>query len=163
MAVIVWLIAQTVGEANFNDFYGSALIYLAYAFTPWTAINLVDYFFVRHGVYAISEIFKPTGVYGRWGWRGNTAYLVTILVMIPFMVNAPRFVGFMAARMGGVDYSILIGLVVAAALYWALTRGLDLGEERQLAANDPTYRPSDLRSHALPAQPDTAAPLPGRS
>ena len=153
MAVIVWVIAQGVGEANFNDFYGSALVYLAYAFTPWTAINLVDYFFVRHGVYAISEIFKPSGIYGRWGWRGNTAYVVTVLVMVPFMVNQPHFVGFLAARMGDVDYSIPIGLVLAASLYWALTRNLDLTAERTLAAHDPTYRPSDLRSDEPAAQP----------
>lgn len=145
MAVIVWLIAQGVGEKRFNDFYGSALIYLAYAFTPWTAINLVDYFFVRHGVYALSEIFKPSGIYGRWGWRGNTAYLVTIAIMVPFMVNSPHFVGFLAHRMGDVDYSIFIGLAVAAVLYWALTRSLDLEAERALAASDPIYQPADLR------------------
>jgi purine-cytosine permease-like protein len=148
MAVIVWLIAQFVGESRFNDFYGSALIYLAYAFTPWTAINLVDFFFVRRGVYAISEIFKPAGVYGRWGWRGNTAYLLTVLLMVPFMVNLPHFSGFLAHRMGDVDYSIFIGLVVAAVLYWGLTRNLDLTEERQLAASDPTYRPAELGSGA---------------
>lgn len=153
MAVIVWLIAQGVGEARFNDFYGSALIYLAYAFTPWTAINLVDFFFVRHGVYAISEIFKPEGIYGRWGWRGNTAYLLTVAIMIPFMVNSPHFTGFMARRMGDTDYSIFIGLVVAAGLYWVLTRSLDLTAERALAASDPTYLPADLRADAPPATP----------
>jgi purine-cytosine permease-like protein len=162
MAVIVWLIAQGVGEARFNDFYGSALIYLAYAFTPWTAINLIDFFFVRHGVYAISEIFKPAGVYGRWGWRGNAAYLLTILVMIPFMVNSPHFVGPLAHRLGDVDYSIFIGLVVAAVLYWAFTRGLDLSLERELAASDPTYRPTDLRTADQPLDAAGAAAVGGR-
>ena len=168
MAVIVWLIAQGVGESQFNDFYGSALVYLAYAFTPWTAINLVDYFFVRHGVYAVSEIFKPSGIYGRWGWRGNTAYVVTVVAMIPFMVNQPHFVGFLAERMGTVDYSIPIGLVLAAGLYWALTRSLDLTAEEHVAANDPAYRTSDLRaatacSDGLAAQPTPAQAAPGPS
>lgn len=153
MAAIVYGVAQVVGEARFNDFYGSALIYLAYAFTPWTAINLIDYFFVRHGVYAISEIFKPRGVYGRIGWRGNTAYLVTILVMVPFMVNSPHFTGFAAHALGDVDYAIFIGLVLGAALYWVLTRSLDLTKERELAANDPRYRPADLRSDKHAADP----------
>jgi purine-cytosine permease-like protein len=154
MGVLVYGIAQFVGEARFNDFYGSALIYLAYAFTPWTAINLIDYFFVRRGVYAISEIFNPRGLYGRWGWRGNVAYLATILIMIPFMVNAPHFVGFLAAKMNDVDYSIFVGLIVAAVLYWALTRSLDVSAERRLAAQDPTYRPTDLRTGALPEDPE---------
>ena len=49
MFVMVWGIAQFVGIDRFNTFYGNVLIFLAYLFTPWTAINLVDYFFVRHG------------------------------------------------------------------------------------------------------------------
>jgi hypothetical protein len=70
------------------------------------------------------------------------------------MVNAPHFVGFLAAKMNDVDYSIFVGLIVAAVLYWALTRSLDVSAERRLAAQDPTYRPTDLRTGALPEDPE---------
>ena len=43
---------------------------LLYLFTPWTAINLVDFYVVRKGHYSIREIFNPNGMYGRWNWRG---------------------------------------------------------------------------------------------
>ena len=43
---------------------------MLYLFIPWTAVNLVDYYVVRRGHYAIAEIFNPHGIYGRWGWRG---------------------------------------------------------------------------------------------
>jgi purine-cytosine permease-like protein len=132
MAVVVWGIAQFVGEDRFNSFYGNALIFLAYVFTPWTAVNLVDFFFVRRGVYVIGEIFKPNGIYGRWGWRGNTAYLLGLAVMVPFMVTTP-FTGPLAERLGGVDYSMFVGLPVAAVLYLLLCRGLDLESERRMA------------------------------
>ena len=89
MGISVWGIAQFVGEARFNTFYGNALVFLAYLFTPWTAVNLIDYFFVRKGVYVIGEIFKKDGIYGRWGWRGNLAYAIGLLVMIPFFVTTP--------------------------------------------------------------------------
>ena len=59
-------------QANFENF----LLLVLYFFIPWTAVNLVDYFIVRHGHYAIAEIFKPHGIYGRWGWRGIISYLV---------------------------------------------------------------------------------------
>jgi purine-cytosine permease-like protein len=59
MFVMVWGIAQFVGIDRFNTFYGNVLIFLAYLFTPWTAINLIDYFFVRRGLYSIREIFRP--------------------------------------------------------------------------------------------------------
>jgi purine-cytosine permease-like protein len=131
MFVLVWSISHFVGVDRFNTFYGNVLIFLAYMFTPWTAINLVDYFLIRRGNYVISEIFNPRGIYGRWGWRGNLAYMIGILVMVPFMVTVP-FTGFLAAKFGGVDYSIFIGLPVAGLLYWALSRSLDLPAERRM-------------------------------
>lgn len=71
-----------VGIERFNSFYGNVLIFLAYAFTTWTSINLVDYFFVRRGRYSIKEMFNPHGMYGRWGWRGQAAYLGALVVLV---------------------------------------------------------------------------------
>jgi len=131
MFFMVWGIAQFVGIDRFNTFYGNVLIFLAYLFTPWTAINLVDYFVVRRGNYVIGEIFNRDGIYGRWGWRGNLAYGVGLLAMVPFMVTTP-FVGFIAAKLDSVDYSLFVGLPVAAVLYLVLCRSLDLAKERDM-------------------------------
>jgi purine-cytosine permease-like protein len=135
MGVIVWLIAQFVGEENFNKFYGNVLIYLAYIFTPWTAINLVDFFFVRRGVYVISEIFNPDGIYGRWGRRGIIAYLVGLAAMVPFFVTS-QFTGPLAKSLNSVDYSIFVGLPVAGLLYLWLCRDLDLATEVRMAREE---------------------------
>ncbi|MBC7844499.1 MAG: cytosine permease [Gemmatimonadaceae bacterium] len=132
MAGAVWSGARFVGVERFTEFYANVLIYITYLFTPWTAINLVDYFFVRRGVYVLGEMFKPDGIYGRWGWRGNAAYLVTLAAMVPFMVTTP-YTGVAAARLGGVDLSIFVGLPLAGGVYWGLCRGLDVGRERRLA------------------------------
>jgi NCS1 family nucleobase:cation symporter-1 len=90
---------------------------------------------VRRGRYLIAEIFNPRSVYGRWGYRGTIAYLVTIVVMIPFMVTTP-FTGFVAQAAGGVDYSMFIGLPLAGILYWVLCRNLDLDAEKRLVAEE---------------------------
>ncbi|MFM1825656.1 MAG: hypothetical protein RLZZ37_291 [Actinomycetota bacterium] len=132
MGVTVWATAAIVGEARFNTFYGNALVFLAYLFTPWTAINLIDYFFVRKGSYVIKEIFKKDGIYGSWGWRGNLAYLIGILVMIPFFVTGP-YVGPIAQSLGSVDYSIFVGLPVSAIVYLLLAKGIDLKKEESMA------------------------------
>jgi len=132
MGVAVWFTAAAVGADSFNTFYSNALVFLAYMFTPWTAINLVDYFYVRKGVYVIGDMFKADGIYGRWGWRGNVSYIVGIAAMVPFFVTVP-FVGPVAASLGNVDYSLFIGLPVAALLYWVLSRDLDLKAERAKA------------------------------
>ncbi|MFE9258170.1 purine-cytosine permease family protein [Streptomyces sp. NPDC006879] len=141
MFVLVWGIAQFVGVDRFNSFYGNVLIFLTYLFTPWTAINLVDYFFVRRGTYAITELFNPRGMYGRWGWRGNLSYLFCAAVMVPFMVTVP-FTGFAARALGGTDYSVFVGLPVAGLTYLLLCRSIDLTEERRVAAEESLIGPA---------------------
>ncbi len=128
MFVLVWAIARLVGVERFTAFYGNVLIFIGYLFTPWTAINLVDYFYVRKGLYSIREIFKPDGMYGRWGWRGQAAYGVALSAMAPFMVTAP-FTGPVARALGGVDLTIFVGLLVAGTVYLRFCRDLDLDAE----------------------------------
>lgn len=135
MFIVVWGAARFIGIDRFNAFYGNVLIFLAYLFTPWTAINLVDYFFVRRGIYSIREIFNARGIYGRWGWRGQTSYLVALVCMVPFMVTTP-FTGPLAHALGAVDYSLFVGLPVAGILYFVLCRNLDLATERRLAKEE---------------------------
>ena len=49
---------------SMNCYYSNLIVMLLYFFAPWTAVNLVDYFIVRKGHYAIKEIFNPDGLYG---------------------------------------------------------------------------------------------------
>src|ERR1700750_369441 len=63
-AVLSLVPALVIGAdflGNFEDF----LLLVLYLFVPWTAVNLVDYYVVRRGHYAIAEIFNPRGLYGR--------------------------------------------------------------------------------------------------
>ena len=101
---------------------------LVYLFTPWTAINLVDFFFVRKGRYSIHAMFMADGLYGRWNWRGLTSYAIGFMAMIPFF-KTELFVGPVAKALGGADVSMLIGLPVAAAVYLLLCRSMDLSAE----------------------------------
>jgi nucleobase:cation symporter-1, NCS1 family len=113
---------------NFENF----LLLVLYLFIPWTAVNLVDYFIVRRGHYAIAEIFNPHGMYGRWGWRGIVSYLVGFVVMVPFF-STGQFTGFIADAMGGADLSLFIGLPVAGVLYYLLGRSIDVAAETRVA------------------------------
>ncbi|MCU1684659.1 MAG: allantoin permease [Amycolatopsis sp.] len=127
------LVFANVASANFLGNFNNFLLLVLYFFIPWTAINLTDYFIVRKGHYAIAEIFKPAGIYGRWGRQGIIAYFVGFAVMVPFFSAGTLFVGFAAHAMGGADISMFIGLPVAAVLYWWLCRGIDVDAERALA------------------------------
>jgi NCS1 family nucleobase:cation symporter-1 len=61
------------------------LLIMLYLLAPWTSVNLVDFYFVRHGRFAITDLSSPSGVYGRWGVRGLTAYFLGLVVEAPFV------------------------------------------------------------------------------
>jgi NCS1 nucleoside transporter family len=115
--------------ANFNNF----LLLILYLFIPWTAVNLVDYYIVRRGHYAIAEIFKPDGMYGRWGWRGIFAYLIGFACMVPFFDVGTLYEGPAAKAIGNADISFFVGLPIAAGLYYLFSRSIDVAAETRVA------------------------------
>lgn len=142
---VVWTVVG-VGLSGAVDTLNTALLVMLYLLAPWTAVNLVDYFFVRRGHYAIADLFTPDGIYGRWNARGLIAYGVGLAVEVPFIALPDgSFTGPVAAALGGVDVAVVLGLAVPGVLYLLLTRSLDVaGESRaitrsehQLATTDP--------------------------
>ncbi|MEP6886205.1 MAG: cytosine permease, partial [Gammaproteobacteria bacterium] len=114
---------------NFVEKFGEFLAVLLYLFTPWTAINLVDFYLIRKGHYSVREIFNPRGMYGRWNWRGLWAYGIGFVAMIPFF-STEHFKGPVAKLLGGADIAMLIGLPVSALVYIACCRSLDVLSDR---------------------------------
>jgi NCS1 nucleoside transporter family len=136
-------------SSNFVNRFEDLLALLLYLFTPWTAINLVDFYLVRKGHYSIREIFNPVGMYGRWNWRGLTAYVIGFVVMIPFF-SSGLYTGPVARALGGADIAMLVGLPVAAGVYLIACRSIDLAHERrQAAAADFGLDPDDVRAQAV--------------
>jgi nucleobase:cation symporter-1, NCS1 family len=136
VALAIATIATTaIALAAAGDFLSGLtdlLAVLLYLFTPWTAINLVDFYVVRKGHYSVREIFNPSGMYGRWNWRGLGAYFVGFAAMIPFF-STERFHGPVARMLGGADIAMLVGLPVSALVYLWACRGLDLEAEKARA------------------------------
>jgi NCS1 nucleoside transporter family len=130
-------------SGDFVNRFEDLLALLLYLFTPWTAINLVDFYVVRRGHYSIREIFNPAGMYGRWNWRGLSAYFVGFIAMIPFFSTTP-YTGPVARALGGADIAMLVGLPVAAGVYLLTCRSIDLEHERRRArAADVGLDPQD--------------------
>ena len=127
---------------NFNNF----LLIVLYFMIPWTAINLMDYFFVRKHNYAIRELFIPHGLYGAWSWRGLTAYVVGFVVMIPFF-STTILEGPVAKSLDGGDISPFIGFPVAALLYLWLCRDLDVEAENKIADEQRALLEAEARAH----------------
>jgi purine-cytosine permease-like protein len=127
---VIWLgVSLSLTSNAINALYDSLSIML-YLLVPWTAVNLMDYFFVRKGHYAITDFFTPNGIYGAWDWRGIAAYLIGFAASVPFFNLAGVYEGPIAHALGDVDISWAPGLAVAAAAYYLFTRNLNLAAER---------------------------------
>jgi NCS1 nucleoside transporter family len=132
VAAVAATALATASTENFVARFGSFLSVLLYLFTPWTAINLVDFYWVRKGHYSVREIFNPHGMYGRWNWRGLLAYGVGFVAMIPFF-STDIYMGPVARQLGGADLAMLVGLPVSAFIYLAACRSLDVEADRRRA------------------------------
>jgi NCS1 family nucleobase:cation symporter-1 len=124
-AVVLFALALLIAlfaRDNFILFYTNFLSFLMYVLVPWTAINLVDYYLLRHGDYRVEDFFKRDGgVYGRFNWVAIGSYVAGALIQVPFSATA-IYTGPLAAAMGGVDISWIVGLVVVAPLYYFAAR-----------------------------------------
>jgi NCS1 family nucleobase:cation symporter-1 len=83
---------------------------------------------VRRTNYSITEIFNPRGIYGRWNWRGLTAYFAGFAAEIPFM-STGWFTGPVASALHGMDLSVFVGLPISAGIYLLACRTLDTAAE----------------------------------
>lgn len=130
LSVVVALLIPTDYLNSFNNF----VLLMLYFLVPWTAVNLVDFYAVRHGEYAITDIFRAEGVYGNWAWRGLLAYGIGFVAMIPFFSLPGFYTGPMAKKLNEADVSFAIGLVIAGGLYYLLSRSLDHEAEARARA-----------------------------
>jgi nucleobase:cation symporter-1, NCS1 family len=122
-------------QANFLENYTNFILLLLYALIPWTAINLVDYYLIRHGEYDVEAFFDPSGgPYGRIGTIGIVAYVIGIAVEIPFM-STTLYTGPAASAMNGTDLAWIVGLVITVPLYYLLA--VRQGMRRPAAAPEP--------------------------
>jgi NCS1 nucleoside transporter family len=151
------LVGAFIASKSFLDNFENFLLLVLYFFIPWTAVNLVDYFIVRHGHYAIAEIFNPDGIYGRWGWRGIVSYLVGFVAMLPFF-STGLYSGWVANAANGADFSLFVGLPVAGVLYWVLSRNLDVDAEARLAAEEQEEVEEEAMHHLRPEHGTGHAP-----
>ncbi len=133
VTIVVLAVVWIVGGLALTDSISAlnnALLFMLYLLAPWTAINLLDFFLVRHGHYAITDLFTPSGIYGRWGRAGVISYLVAVAVEIPFMYVPTVYESWGATKLSGVDISWILGMVVGGALYAVLVRKNDVRSEQ---------------------------------
>ena len=125
LSTIILVAASVVAialSADFVSHFVDLVVVLLVVLVPWTAINLIDFYIIHKGVYDLDSIFRfDGGIYGRFNWTAITAYLLGILVQIPFMATS-LYTGPVSAFLGGADLSWVAGLVVTGPIYLLLAR-----------------------------------------
>ena len=117
----VSILLALLGRHSFLKSFEAFILFLLAVFTPWSAINLVDYYFITRSRYDVSALSDPDGRYGRWNATGIAIYLAGIGVQLPFL-SSSFYTGPLVAALGGADISWIVGLIVPAALYVTLAR-----------------------------------------
>lgn len=129
------LLGALLGRAAFLVNYEHFILLLLYVLVPWTAINLVDYYLLRHGIYDVASFFRQDGgIYGRVNVAAVICYGLGIIVQFPF-IDTPLYTGVIARELGGVDLSWIVGLAVTSPVYyWMASRSQ--GRAAPLAVRD---------------------------
>lgn len=125
----IWLPVSTMVTQHAIGALYNALSMMLYLLVPWTAINLLDYFLIRGGRYAVPDLFKSDGIYGTWSWRGLTSYAIAFAGSVPFFNLPGLYEGPIARLLGGVDISWAPGLALAATTYLVVMRRFNVAAE----------------------------------
>jgi len=110
------------GKDNFLVNFTNFMLLLLCVLVPWTAVNLVDYYAIKHGNYDIPSLFeRDGGVYGKVNGIAVACYFLGIAVQIPFL-STTLYTGPVAEQLQGVDVSWIVGLAVICPLYYVLMK-----------------------------------------
>ncbi|GGK01414.1 purine-cytosine permease family protein [Pseudomonas matsuisoli] len=108
--------------ADFIAKFMKLILAMMIVLVPWATLNLMDFYIVQRMRYHVPSLFaQDGGIYGRYNPNAVTAYLIGIIVQLPF-ISTPIYTGPVVAYLDGADLSWLVCIIVTAPLYWLLAR-----------------------------------------
>ncbi len=121
VAALIAIAASADFLSNFKNF----VLLLLMVFTPWSAINLTDYYLVSRERVDIPALYDRHGRYGSWNVVAISTYVLGVVVQVPFLAQS-LYTGPVTRALGGADISWIVGLVVPGVVYylWASRRPL---------------------------------------
>ena len=110
------------GHHSFLKEFSAFLLFLLAFFTPWSAINLVDYYCHHQGTLRRARHCSiPTAAMAAGTCTGIAVYVFGVLVQMPFL-STGFYTGPLAARLDGADISWIVGLIAPGLVYYVVTR-----------------------------------------
>lgn len=115
------MVIALLGRGNFLEAFSSFLLFLLTFFTPWSAINLIDFYVIARERYDVPALADPKGWYGAWNAPAIISFVIGIVIQLPFIATH-FFTGPLVEPLGGADISWIVGLVGTAVVYLVLRR-----------------------------------------
>lgn len=107
-----------IAADDFVHAYENFILFLITFLIPWSAVNLVDYYFIRKGRYDVESLFLPDSRYGAFNNIGLFSYAVGCVCQVPF-ISATFYTGAVAEKLG-FDVAWIVGIIVPGAIYYQL-------------------------------------------
>ncbi|MFF1688394.1 MULTISPECIES: purine-cytosine permease family protein [unclassified Streptomyces] len=139
--IAVSMLIAVLASNDFLDNFKNFVLTLLMVFTPWSAINLVDYYLISREKVDIPALYDPAGRYGRWNSVALTSYTAGVLAQIPFLAQT-LYTGPVTTALGGADISWIVGLLLTAGLYYALSRGRSRAPKQMIYPQGIEERPA---------------------
>jgi len=121
LVTVYFVFAPSFAKA-FDNWMISLLLWMS----PWAGVILADFYIKRRGEIAVAELYAAPerSAYGDVNWNGIIAFIVGLVAgwsvqdgLVPAL-QGPISTGLL----GGADFSWLVGIVVAGAVYLGLSR-----------------------------------------
>ena len=110
---------SVVLSGSFYQFVNNFLLFMIVWFAPWVGVFTAD-LVRRRVIYPVGADEAP--VVSLWSVPALAAQFLGMLASV-LCINTTVFVGPLASMMDGADLSVIVGIVVGAAVYTALSAG----------------------------------------
>ncbi|MEV0079061.1 cytosine permease [Nocardia neocaledoniensis] len=117
----VSMVIAIAASADFLDNFKNFVLVLLMVFTPWSAINLIDYYLISKERVDLPALYDPHGRYGAWNVPALVCYALGVLAQIPFLAQK-LYTGPVTELLGGADISWIVGIVFTGAIYYPVAR-----------------------------------------
>jgi NCS1 family nucleobase:cation symporter-1 len=126
---VLGVLVATAGAGAFMANLENYLTVILYILIPWSVINLVDYYVLRHGNYRTADFYEKNGSFGAINYKAMAVYLIAFAIEVPFM-NTTVYEGPVAKALDGGDIAWIVGAVVTVTLYLLVMRAAERRERR---------------------------------
>lgn len=122
ITAVLGVLAASAGAGAFMANLENYLTVILFILIPWSLINLVDYYVLRHGNYRTADFYEKNGSFGAINYKAMAVYLIAFAIEVPFM-NTTVYEGPAAKALDGGDIAWIVGAVVTVPLYLLVMRG----------------------------------------